>query len=123
MQLLNLGRAGPVVTALTASVKITNKSADYIYLLLFGEPSAIDDAGGNWSIVFSVTGAAYCPGPQTNPPSYRRCVGIPRVDNYLFPLNGYTEIAPENSITVNYAQNAPLSGRPPRAAALQEVRD
>jgi hypothetical protein len=65
MQLLNLGRAGPVVTALTASVKITNNSEDYIYLLLFGEPSAIDDAGGNWSIVFSVTGAAYCLGPQS----------------------------------------------------------
>lgn len=102
MQLMNLGRSGPVVTALTASVKITNNSEDYIYLLLFGEPSAIDDAGGHWSIVSSVTGAAYCPGPQSNPPTYRRCVG-PRLDDVnLFPLNTYTEIGPGNSITVNY---------------------
>jgi hypothetical protein len=87
MQLLNLGRAGPVVTALKASVKITNNSEDNIYLLLFGEPSAIDDAGGNWNTVFSVTGAAYCPGPQSNPPSYRLCMGAPRVDGHSFPLN------------------------------------
>jgi hypothetical protein len=29
-------------------------------------------------------------------------VGVPRVDDHLFPLQGYTEIGPGNSITVNY---------------------
>lgn len=97
-----MGRSGPVVTTLTASIKILNNSEDYVYLLLFGEPSAIDDAGGHFSIVSSVTGAAYCPGPQSSPPTFRLCVGVPRVDDHLFPMQGYTEIGPGNSITVNY---------------------
>jgi hypothetical protein len=29
-------------------------------------------------------------------------VGVPRVDDHLFPLQGYTEIGPGNPITVNY---------------------
>jgi hypothetical protein len=100
-QIINLGRSGAVTTALAASFKITNNSDSYVYLLLFGLPSAIDDAGGNFGI-YDVTGAAYCPGPQSNPPSFRLCVGIPRVDDHLFPLHGYTEIGPTNSVTVNY---------------------
>jgi hypothetical protein len=41
-QLLSLGRQG---YGLTAAVKITNKGQDHVFLLLFGAPSAVDDAG------------------------------------------------------------------------------
>jgi hypothetical protein len=78
-------------------------SEAHVFILLFGEPSAFDDAGGHYGIISEVAGAAYCPGPQTNPPSFRLCVGKPRVDNqYLFPLDGYTEIEPGQAATVHY---------------------
>jgi hypothetical protein len=84
-------------------VKITNNSEAHVFILLFGEPSAFDDAGGHYSIVSAVTGVAYCRGPQTNAPVFRLCVGKPEVDNrYLFPLDGYTEIEPGQAATVHY---------------------
>jgi len=85
------------------AVKLTNNSEAHVFILLFGEPSAFDDAGGHYSIITGVTGAAYCPGPQTNPPSFRLCVGKPRVDNqYFFSLDGYTEIEPGQAAIVHY---------------------
>src|SRR5271166_647445 len=59
---------------LSVGVKITNSGKDHAFMLLFGEPSAFDDAGGRFSIVHAVTGVAYCQGPLTNPPSTRLCV-------------------------------------------------
>jgi hypothetical protein len=39
----------------------------------------------------------------TSPPTFRLCVGIPRVDNqYFFPMQGYTDIQPGQSVTVHY---------------------
>jgi hypothetical protein len=56
-----------------------------------------------WTIVQAVTGVAYCPGPRTNRPSFRLCIGVPRVDDqYLFPMQGYTDIQPGESVTVHY---------------------
>jgi hypothetical protein len=91
---------------LSVGVKITNTGKDYAFILLFGEPSAFDDAGGRFGIVHAVTGVAYCPGPQTNPPSTRLCVGLPRVDDHnLFPLHGYTEIDPGKSVNAHFSFN------------------
>jgi hypothetical protein len=62
--------------------------------------------------VSAVTGAAYCSGPQTNPPSFRLCVGKPEVDNrYLFPLDGYTEIEPGQAATVHYTLRGGAAGK------------
>jgi hypothetical protein len=87
---------------LTMSIKITNTGKSTAFLLLFGEPSMIDDAGGLFEIR-SVSGVAYCPGPQSNPPSTRLCVGIPRVvDGVVFSPHAYTQIDPDRSITATF---------------------
>jgi hypothetical protein len=91
--------------ALNVGVKITNAGKDHAFVLLFSEPSEFDDAGGPGQI-YSVTGVAYCPGPQSNPPSDRLCVGLPRVDGHLFPLQGYTDIEPGKSVTVHFIFHA-----------------
>lgn len=101
-QIISMGRDRG---SLTVAVKITNTGKDHAFMLLFGEPSAFDDAGGRFSIVRGVTGVAYCPGPQTNPPSTRLCVGLPRVDGNLFPLQGYTEIDPGKSVIAHFSFN------------------
>lgn len=100
-EVVQMGRNGRV---LTIAMKITNLSKDAeAFVLVFGEPSAFDDAGGRWNIVQGVTGMAYCPGPFTSPPSFRLCVGLPQVDKqYFFPMRGYTDIEPGQSITVHY---------------------
>jgi hypothetical protein len=87
---------------LTLAVRISNNSKDSAFILLFGEPSAFDDAGEQFSIVNAVTGAAYCPGPQTKPPTFRLCVGLPRVTDSLFPLQRYTGIEPGKSVTAQF---------------------
>jgi hypothetical protein len=93
----------PLHPSLTMSIKITNTGKTTAFLLLYGLPSMIDDAGGQFDIK-SVTGVAYCPGPQSNPPSIRRCVGIPPTenDNSLFSPRGYTQIDPDRSITATF---------------------
>ena len=88
--------------SLTMSVKITNGGKSTAFLLLYGVPSLIDDAGGQFEIK-SVTGVAFCPGPQSNPPSTQLCIGIPRVvDGVVFSPRGYTRIDPGRSITANF---------------------
>jgi hypothetical protein len=101
-RIISLGRDRGV---LSVGVKITNPGKDYAFILLFGEPSAFDDAGGRFGIVHAVTGVAYCPGPGTNPPTTRLCVGLPRVDNNLFPLQGYTVIDPGKSVNAHFSFN------------------
>ena len=103
-QVMEMARNG---RALTVALIITNESKDaHAFILLFGIPSAFDNAGGRWASVWAVTGIAYCPGPQTNPPSFRLCIGVPRVDDqYLFPMQGYTDIPPGESVTVHYQFN------------------
>jgi hypothetical protein len=99
-EIIQMGREG---RSLSLALKITNDSKDAdAFILLFGEPSAFDDAGGRWNIVQAVTGVAYCPGPFTSPPTFRLCVGIPRVTETLFPMQGYTDIQPGQSVTVHY---------------------
>ena len=121
-QLLTLGRGKGSRPVLTAAVKITNKGQDNVFLLLFGPVSAVDDAGGRFDSVEDITGVAYCPGPQTNPPSTRRCVGIPQVDDqYLFSLQGYTQIEPGKSIRVNFALTAMNGSKGDRVSLSVEM--
>jgi hypothetical protein len=60
----------------------------------------IDDAGNQYEMK-TLTGIAYCPGPQTVPPSFKLCVGVPRTDGNTFSPRGYTRIDPGRSITIN----------------------
>jgi len=63
-QLLSLGRKGYGVTA---AFKIANKGQDHVFLLPFGAPSAIDDAGVRFDVMQAVNGVAFCRGPAVNP--------------------------------------------------------
>ncbi len=84
---------------LNIAVKISNESKDRMsaFILLFGEPSAFNDGGAKYR-ARPVAGAAYCPGFANNP---RICVGFPS-DQYLFPLQQYTEIEPGKLINVHF---------------------
>lgn len=48
--------------ALTAAVTVTNKTAFTYFLMLLGKPHAVDDSGGEYDVVQSVDGVAYCKG-------------------------------------------------------------
>jgi hypothetical protein len=61
VQLPSLGRRGAGVATLTASVKITNYSTSYVFVLSIGHPSAVDDVGNVFDQINSVTGVSYCP--------------------------------------------------------------
>src|ERR1035438_8759323 len=62
-QLLSLGRQG---YGLTAAVKIANKAQDHVFVLLFGAPSAVDDAGVRFDVMQAINGVAFCRGPAIN---------------------------------------------------------
>ena len=95
-QVVSMARARDT---LNIAVKISNESKDRMsaFILLFGEPSAFNDGGAKYR-ARPVAGAAYCPGFANNP---RICVGFPS-DQYLFPLQQYTEIEPGKSINVHF---------------------
>jgi len=57
-QLMSLGRSGGAIPTLTASVQLTNKSPDHVFVLLMGRPSAVDDAGGVFNETETVSGVA-----------------------------------------------------------------
>jgi len=96
-QIISVG-VNPKLPSLTMSIKISNKGKSTAFLLLYGEPSMIDDAGGKFDIR-TVTGVAYCPGLTGVP----LCVGIPRADsNNTFSPRGYTQIDPDRSITATF---------------------
>jgi len=72
----------------------------------------------------SITGVAYCPGPDTNPPSFRLCVGVPRMnESKFFPLQGYTDIEPGKSVMVHFELNggAASVGNGERFSLAQEI--
>ena len=96
-QLTSLGR-NERGNVLTAAVKATNKSSSVVFLLLFGRPSAVDNAGEVFDGVQSVTGVAYCAGTQ-NPPSKLVCVGKEEARGGFVrpPVDSYTEIDPDQS--------------------------
>jgi hypothetical protein len=62
---------------LSIAVKITNEggSRGDAMVLMFGPTSVFDEAGNRYE-QRSITGVAYCPGPDTNPPSFRRATPI-----------------------------------------------
>jgi hypothetical protein len=90
-QLLSFARnpnGGPA--GITATVKITNISKDYLFLLFTGAPSGVDDAGA--TIQGKVSGVGWC--RNASP----QCIGVPS-PYYAFPLQQYTEIDPGTSVT------------------------
>jgi hypothetical protein len=94
-EMLSLGRdAGG--RNLTATVKVSNTGQDTAFVLFLDQPSAVDDAGVQFTFQ-ELKGAAYCdvtPG--------RKCIGLPEVvANLVFPLQGYTEIDAGRSIIVH----------------------
>ena len=91
----------PLHPTLTMSIKISNKGKSTAFLLLYGEPSMIDDAGGKFDIR-SVTGVAYCPGPQSNPQPSALCRRSACTDGNTFSPRGYTQIDPDRSITATF---------------------
>jgi hypothetical protein len=62
---------------LSIAVRITNEAGSRgdARILMFGPTSAFDDVGNRYE-QRNITGVAYCPGPDTNPPSFRLCVGV-----------------------------------------------
>ena len=108
--LLSLGLKNGI---LSASVKLTNANKDAVaYVLAMGSPSAVDDTGITYigagtAAAQAVGGVAYCVGPKVNPPEPRHCVGSPKIDEYLFPLEQYTEIEPDNSIVLQISMATP----------------
>jgi len=93
----------------TIAMKLSNKGSSTAFVLLFGPMDLLDDSGVHYDLK-TLTGIAYCPGPQTNPPSFRFCVGVPRVDANTFSPRGYTRIDAGRSITVNLSFQG--SGQP-----------
>ena len=86
--------------ALTAAIKITNKTALTYFLLLVGKPHAVDDAGGEYDVVQSVDGVAYCKGYDSyhgDQTTKSVCVGNNPKDQVFVPLDHYTEIDPDAS--------------------------
>ena len=108
--LLSLGLKNGI---LTASVKLTNTNKDQVaYILAMGSPSAVDNSGVTFigqgtGAAQAVGGVAYCVGPPVNPPQPRRCIGSPKVDEYLYPLEQYTEIEPDNSVVIQINMATP----------------
>ncbi|MGC2658192.1 MAG: hypothetical protein WA324_09585 [Bryobacteraceae bacterium] len=120
-ELLSLGRTGGAVVSLTATVQLTNNSPDYVFVLLMGRPSAVDDAGGEFNETGTVGGVAYCPGTQ-NPPSKTVCIGKPLDERYppLSPDN-YTEIEPGKSAAFNISMRATHGSRGAHVFLTQEI--
>ena len=116
-QMLSLGRDSsggrPVVTA---AVQITNAGKNYVRLMFYDAPSAIDDTGVKFDgdVSGGVSGAAWC---RIRPAE--RCIGIPEAVS-AFPLQGYTEIDREGlSLFISECRRRPLQAR---ARAFQSRR-
>jgi hypothetical protein len=108
--LLSLGLKNGV---LTSSVQLTNTNKDQTaYVLVVRSPSAVDNTGVTFigmgtNRAQAVGGVAHCTGPAVNPPEPRRCTGSPKMDEYLFPVEQYTEIEPDNSIVMQISMATP----------------
>ena len=58
-----------------------------------------------------MSGVAFCEGPHEVPPRARTCIGLPKVEpQFLFPMQGYTEIDPGKSALVNISIVACCNG-------------
>jgi hypothetical protein len=118
-QLLTLGRdSSGVRPVVTAAVKITNTGKNYVLLMIYGAPSAIDDGGVKFDgdISGGVSGIAWC---QTRPAE--RCIGIPEATS-AFALQNYTEIDPERSVTIHFKMQTPsLTSKGKRVSVSAEI--
>lgn len=110
-QLLSLSRdpngGRPVITA---SVKITNTGKDHVFLMFSGGPSAIDDAGAEF-FNGTVSGVGWCRNQTT------QCIGTNYPDG-AFPLQQYTEIDPETSVTALFRFQVPKGGASSKRVSL-----
>lgn len=94
--------------AVSIAVKITNEAGSRgdAHILMFGTPSVFDDAGNRYTEQQNITGVAWCPGPDSNPPTFRLCVGLPRInESVFFPLQGYADIEPGKSVMAHFSVN------------------
>lgn len=99
-QVLSIGR-DKTFRNLTVTMTIENKGKNTIYVLLipadFMSPKAVDNTGANFRFV-SGSGIAICPDSVT-----RRCIGEPVNPSITPPLQSWTELDPDNPITLNFA--------------------
>jgi hypothetical protein len=97
-QMLSLGRSGNGHRPdINSAIKITNTGTSTAFIMFYGEPSAIDNAGVKFDRFKSLSGVAYC---STIPAGL--CVGLPRLnEQLLFPMRGYTEIDPGKAVTLH----------------------
>jgi len=92
-------------------------------LLMLGPTSAFDDVGNRYE-GRGITGVAYCHGPDSNPPSFRLCVGQPRMnESVFFPLQGYTDVEPGKSVMAHFELmgNVQSIGKGERFSLAQEL--
>jgi hypothetical protein len=83
---------------LTISLLIANKGSSTADLLMVGEPLATDNTGGAFKDFPQVSGIGFCQ-HGVAPTSY--CIGIPEKVNWTVPLQSFTQVDPNVSITVN----------------------
>jgi hypothetical protein len=93
---------------LTLSVRISNKGPDTAFLLLTGEPTAIDDSGGIFKGTSAVSGIAHCANGSWAS-SY--CLGIPTKVNWTVPIQSFTQIDPNSSPGAGIVANFRLYGQ------------
>lgn len=124
-QLISLGVTHETYPFLTAAVKLTNNSPIYIFVLVFGPPHAVDDAGGEFHYApkpSPVTGVAYCLGREgPGRPVPRSCVGKPMDEDFLFPVDQYTQIAPGKSANFNVTLRATRGSKGSKYTLTQEI--
>ena len=105
-QLLSLGRDTSGRPTITAAVKIANTGKDYVFLMVYGSISAIDEGGVKFEPPGdAVSGIAWC---ETSPAE--RCIGIPSGSN-AFPIQQYTEIDPGKAVTAHLRLVAPTGSK------------
>lgn len=112
-EIVSLARQGQ--WTITAQVRLTNTSQNTAFILIMGIPTAVDDAGMRYDRLpgggAAVSGVAFCEGPHEVPPRARACLGLPKVEpQFLFPMQGFTEIAPDKSALANISIVACCNG-------------
>ena len=120
-EIVSMARQGQ--WTVTAQVRLTNTSQNTAFILIMGIPTAVDEAGMHYDRLQGVSGVAFCEGPHEVPPRARTCLGLPKVEpQFLFPMQGFTEIDPDKSALVNISIvaccNGPSGGKAKLALEL-----
>jgi hypothetical protein len=100
-EVLALGRSANHQN-LSVSMRISNKGTSSAYLLLVGTPVVTDNTGGGFRNNWTVSGLAHCVNRNPGSPD-SLCFAVPKViDGITIPLQAFTLIDPDISITVNF---------------------